>query len=232
MRPRNLRAFSLLELILVIALIGVLAVFAWPDFTGGARAERLIESARRFEALVAMCRAEAMNEARRYRIVLVRDGSLRVKAQRDPLYAAADYETVRSGWSQTEILQDEVWVESVQSLPEGPPPIRIVDEKLEFPQLEPDLTPISEFDTPPALDFSPDGACNSMRIVLRDVRGRALLLTVDGRFGRIQTEEWDALEPGEVRRPKPIDEQEKSAELEAEKKAAESARKELSRRRS
>jgi prepilin-type N-terminal cleavage/methylation domain-containing protein len=231
MRPRRQRAFSLLELLLVVALLGALAVFAWPDYAGAARAEQLAESGRRLASLTAMCRAEAMNESRRYRVLFMKDGSLRVKAQRDPLFAAADYETVRSGWSQTEVLLDDVWVESVQALPEGPPPIRIVDEKLEFPEAQRDLAPIAEFETPPALNFTPDGAANSMWIVLRQASGRALLLTFDGRFGRMATEEWSELREDEVRRPKRLDEQAREDERKAEEKSAERSEQQLEGRR-
>jgi general secretion pathway protein H len=197
------RAFTLLELLLVVVLLGVLAAFAWPQFTGVERAEHLGESARRMQALIAMCRAEGMNEARAYRILILADGSLRVECQSDPL-KPEDYAAPRVDWARTTVLLDDVWIEAVQVLPEGPPPIRIVDEKLEFPQAEYDLVPVTEFEQPVAIEFEPGGASNSLRWVLRDERGRGALLTLDGRLGRVMVADWDVLNPGEVRRPEPL----------------------------
>jgi prepilin-type N-terminal cleavage/methylation domain-containing protein len=200
--------FTLLELILVMTLIGLLAVFAWPEFDRTYESEQLHESARRFRSLVAMCRAEAMNEGRTYRIELREDGTLQVRQQVDPVLAPHAYNPVRKGWIRTDVLLPEVWIDGLQELPEGPPPIMIIDDDLAFPEMEIEPIPIDEFERPVLLDFQPDGTCRSMRIFLRDVTGRALLLTLDGRVGRVLIEDWEPLEPDEVQRPEPLEEEE------------------------
>jgi prepilin-type N-terminal cleavage/methylation domain-containing protein len=135
MRRQTGRAFTLLEVLLVIVLLGVLFAFAWPDFAAATEGERLKESAQRMRALIAMCRAEAMNETVCYRIKIRLDGGVRVHRQADALLAPQLYITPRAGWARQDMLLEDVWVEAVQDLPEGPPPIQIIDEKLEFPEM-------------------------------------------------------------------------------------------------
>ncbi len=200
--------FTLLEMLLVISLLGIVVAFAWPDFSAATRAERLQESARRMEALVSMCRAEAMNESRRYRIMVRPDGSVRTMSQLDGIKAPHVYTKVHAGWAMTEVLLDDVWVAAVQELPEGPPPIRIVDEHLQFPETKVEPIAIEEFEQDVTIDFEPDGSSNSLRWVLRDIQGRALLITLDGRLGRMTVEGWEPIPPEEVQRPKSVEEDE------------------------
>lgn len=220
--------FTLLELLLVIGLVGLLAAFAWPEFSNATRAERLIESARRMETLVAMCRAEAMNEGRQYRIEIRIDGSVRVRRQLDAVFAPHIFEMYEQNWAQTEPLLDGVWIEAVEILEDGPLPVHIIDDELQLPEPDPNdaLIPIEEYQcedcpdptTPPELwiTFKPDGSCNGMRWVLRDTRGRARLQTLDARLGRVNTERWESLEPDDVLRPDPLEDVEKEDEDEEE----------------
>jgi type II secretion system protein H len=200
------RGFTLLELLLVIALLAIVAAMAWPDFHSAAQQENLTESARRIRGLVAMCRAEAMSTTTRYRIKIRRDGRLRVQQQADAVKAPHLYITPKVDWAQTDVLLESVFVEGVQVMPEGPPPIRIIDDKLTFPDLKVELTPVAELERPLLIEIEPDGTSGSARLVLRDTNGRAMLVTLDGRLGRVTTEDWTPVAPHEVDVPKPLDE--------------------------
>ncbi len=200
------RGFTLLEALLVIALLSVLAAVVWPDFAAARRSEQLGESAGRIKALLAMSRAQAMNEARTYRVRIRTDGTLNVRVQRDALLAPHTYIKVRDTWATLEFLLPDVWVAALQPLPEGPPPILIEDDEIEFPdELEEDPDPISDFDAPFDIFFAPDGTSGSARWVLRDADGRGLMMTLDGRLGRVTIEPVDPLEKGEIERPEKLD---------------------------
>jgi prepilin-type N-terminal cleavage/methylation domain-containing protein len=208
MRRTVRRGFTLLEVLMVTALLALLAALAWPDFHTAARGEQLRESGQRFRALVAMCRAEAMNETVRYRLKIRPDGSLHVLRQADPLLAPHLYITPRVDWARTAVLLEDVWIEGVQLLPEGPPPIRIIDERLQFPESEILPTPVQELEQALLIDLDPDGTFPSLRLVLRDAQGRALLLTLDGRVGRVLVDDWPAILPEDALRPEPLEKEE------------------------
>jgi prepilin-type N-terminal cleavage/methylation domain-containing protein len=208
MRPHSKPAFTLLELLLVITLLSVLIALAWPDFSAASEGEQLQQSAQRMRALLAMCRAEAMNQTVRHQVLFRRDGRVCVKCQADALRAPHLYITPRSGWARVVVLSPEVWVEAVQVLPEGPPPIRIVDERLVFPETQIDPVPVVELERPIELNFEPDGTSNSLRWVLRDERGRALLATLDGRLGRVTIEPWTSVSQDELHRPERVPDEE------------------------
>jgi type II secretion system protein H len=210
MRRTHQPGFTLLEVLMVVVLIGILAGFAWPGFTAAERAEPLRESARRLRTLVTMCRAEAMNEARIYRVEIRIDGSVRARRQLDPLKAPHIFAPIEASWAKIPPLLPEVFVEAVQLMPDGPPPIHIIDDELEMPEMDEEPLPVEEFADMPQLlwiRFTPDGACNSLRWVLRDDWGRARLLTLDGRLGRVNIEPWPGIPPEDVLRPELLEEE-------------------------
>ena len=207
-QPRH-KGFTLLEVLLVITLLSVLAAFAWPDFQSSSRAKHLAESSERLQTMIVMCRAEAMNETVRHRIRIRPDGSVRILRQADPLKAPHLYIRPRVDWASTPVLLDDVWVEAIQLLPEGPPPLFIIDDKLQFPDAVIEPVSLEEMGGPIDLDFEPDGTVsNSLRCVLRDTRGLSVLVTLDGRLGRVTIEDWKALPAEQVRRLDPWPEEE------------------------
>jgi prepilin-type N-terminal cleavage/methylation domain-containing protein len=200
MRTRR-PAFTLLEVLLVVLLLGVVLGLAWPNLAAVSRAEALGESGQRLKALVAMCRAQAMNEARRYRIAFRRDGSIRVTRQLDAVKAPHVFVPFRTTWTRDDYLLDDVWVESLLPLPSGPSPIDVADELIEFEEFD-DLTPVSDFDDDVSVFFEPDGLSNSLRWTLRDTLGRGVQVTLDGRIGRLIVEPLESSENPE--RPPPL----------------------------
>lgn len=201
MRTARREAFTLLELLLVIVILGVIASFVWPEFSPAAKAEQLDESTRRLKSLVAMCRAEAMNDARNYRITLRLDGRVWVTRQFDSLLAPQAYVRVRAPWAQTEFVLEDVWVEAVRELPDGPPPLVVVDEDIDFDDEELELFVLDELETPLVLEFRPNGSSNSATWTLRDGLGRGRQMTLDGRLGRVTIVPLESLRADEVERP-------------------------------
>ena len=204
---RSQRAFTLLEMLMVVAIIGVLAAMLWPDFLRFSQSRQLDESADRLRTLIGLVRAHAMNEARSYRLLIRQDGTLRLERQLDAVLAPETFVRVRSPWARIGVLQPDVWIESVTPLPEGPAPIEIVDDQIEFPELDEEVIAVEELDEPQVIEFRPDGTSDSLRWTLRAADGRGVVMTLDGRLGRVTIEPAERVDPQELRRPEPIEEE-------------------------
>jgi hypothetical protein len=204
-------AFTLLEVLMIVALLALVAAITWPDFGQARRSEELDESARRMKTLVQMCRAQAMNEARRYRLTFREDGTIKVTRQRDPILAPHEYFRFRDPWAKVAFLLEHVWVEALLPLPEGPPPMELKDELLEFDEFEGEPIPVSELEHACELNFEPDGISNSLRWILRDSDGRGLEMTLDGRLGRVRVERVEKL-GDQPEQPEPLDDENKEFE--------------------
>ncbi len=200
--------FTLLEVLIVLVLLGVLAAVVWPDFGQARRSQELDESVRRMTTLIQMCRARAMNDGRAYRITFRTDGTIRVTRQRDPLYAPEQFVKFREPWAQMTFLLEHVWVESLLPLPEGPPPIDVDDNMVEFEEFRQEPTPIEELDEAFDLDFQTDGTSGSARWILRDAGGRGVQMTLDGRLGRVDVKPVESLDAEGLERPEAVEEQE------------------------
>lgn len=209
------RGFTLLEILLVILLLGLLLGLAWPRLDGSRDAEQLPESARRLKALFSMCRAEAMNDARRYRLYFLQDGSVALRVQRDPIEAPEEYVELKRSWAHGDFVLEKVWIEGVQILPEGPPPVLVEDDVIEFTQLDGSPVSVTELEQPAELDFEPNGISGSIRVVLRDTRGRGIMLTLDGRLGRVQVDGVESVAAASVQRPAKLETKEGDSALTA-----------------
>lgn len=216
---RTRRGLTLLEVVIVIALLGVLAALVWPDLSSWQGSAQLEESGSRLKALVGMCRAQSMLEARRYRLRFRVDGSLRLSRQLDPILAPQTFVKVRDTWTRQPFLLEDVWVEAVLPLPEGPPPIEVEDELIEFDEFSEEPIPVTELEQAVDVYFEPDGVSGSARWILRSTDGRGLRMTLDGRLGRVVIEPAERVERESLERPDPLPEEEEQpteAELLAE----------------
>lgn len=206
-RPRT-TGFTLLEVLLVIVVVGLLMAIAIPDWTAAQAAQRLDESVERFETLVAMCRASAINDGRGYRIVFRPDGSIRVMRQRDAFEFPDEYVLHESTWARRPVLLEDVWVSSVLPLPDGLPPEYMEDEDIGYEILdeeEYELIPIEDLDEAVQLDFAPNGQTDSFWWVLRATSGRGVQLVLDGRLGRVDAFEVEYLPDEFIEPPEPLE---------------------------
>lgn len=205
------RAFTLIEVLVTLVLIGVLATVLWINVSATQHAEDLPESARRMKGMISMCRAQAMGEGRRYRLRVHRDGTLDVTRQLDPLIAPHLNGVIRADWANIEMLIGDVWIESVQPMPEGPPPLNVEDDKLDLTKYdEGEPTPVAEMERALEIWFEPDGTSSSVRWTLRHVEGSGIRMLLDGRLGRITADSADwANARGRPQRPEPISSEER-----------------------
>jgi len=118
--------FTLLEVLLVIALVGVLLAFIYPDLQVALRARRLEESCDRLRSMLIMCRARAMEEGVRYRVqfpgtpdpldkfadkevdVPVKTVQPEIYRQDQPIDFPESFARVNDDWTKEPILMDGV----------------------------------------------------------------------------------------------------------------------------
>ncbi len=200
----RLRAFTLVEGILVILLLGVLIAFALPDLTPALRKRSLVESADRLRSLIVMAHAQAMQDGLKYRIMFpgTPDPNDRyaekeidvpletlqpvVERQCEPLDNPEAFGGFEAAWKNRPILQEGT--RCVAVLP-GRPNFEITPES---PIAGPSISEGQAEFVP--LTLNPDGTTEWVTFVLTDLPfdivpepyhvGRILNVIVDGRTGQ------------------------------------------------
>lgn len=113
-RGRIRRAFTLIELVVVLTLIVALSLLAMPAIENIMIGSNLPESAGRVRSLLAMARSGAVSEARRVRVrFLPNQQQPIVEIERDPIFQPGLYEQITAAWTQEPILLGDVQVHSV-----------------------------------------------------------------------------------------------------------------------
>jgi prepilin-type N-terminal cleavage/methylation domain-containing protein len=199
------RAFTLLEVLLVIALLGLIALFAFPDLGAEARRRSLVESADRLRSLIVMTHAQAMQDGIEYRIQfpgtpdpLDRHARKRIDVpietlqpvvlrQGDPLSNPSWFTEFEASWKNQRILQGGT--RCVAVLPGRPR----FDISSNSPIAGPAVGEDEEAEFVP-LTLKPDGSSDWVMFVLTDLPyhveleehhvGNILNVIVDGRTGQ------------------------------------------------
>lgn len=173
------RAFTLLEIIVTVMLLGIIIAFIFPDLSAESRRRSLVESADRLRSLIVMAHAEAMHSGLKYRIefpgtpdpldmhaekeIAIPSKTLQpsVKRQSDPLNNPDAFGDFDALWKNLPILQEGT--RCVAVLP-GRPSFDISDSK---PIAGPSIS--EEQATFVPLTFNPDGTCDWVTFVLTDI---------------------------------------------------------------
>ena len=197
------RAFTLLEVLLVIAILGLIAAFIYPDLQGEQKRRSLVDSADALRNLVVMTQAQAMQEGVRYRIEF--------PGTPDPLDQHARKETDVPQATEQPIIKkqaDAVGSPDIfdgghteQTLRDGTRCIAVVPWSLEMfcssnndgEIAGPGLSQDGQTSFVP-LTLNPDGTCDKIAFVLTDLppngemieanAGHILYVIIDSRTGQ------------------------------------------------
>lgn len=199
------KSFTLIEVVLVIALLAVIVAFAYPELGAELRRRSLVESADRLRTLIVMAHAQAMLDSRQYVIefpgtpdpndpqadsqVDVPDETLQpiLLRQEDPLEMPHAYHEYFPSWARHEILLPGT--RCVAALP-GRPRFNIDGSRaLAGPSISDDG--VTEF---APLTLYPNGTTDWVTFVLTDLptdtqveahhAPRIINVIVDGRTGK------------------------------------------------
>ncbi len=175
-RGRFSLAYTLLEVILVVALLVVISAIAIPSFVGQLEREELPGSARQLRSLLSLTRANAAYDGKRYRIRFPGEdekdstGDDRqpiVEREDDPIRDPETYTPVTAPWAVGKTLLGGVWCAEVRL---GRPTIEDIQERRQrgAPEITDELIREQEDlepETPP-LYIEPDGASEWATFVL------------------------------------------------------------------
>jgi type II secretory pathway pseudopilin PulG len=209
------RAFTLLELLIVLSLLILLALLAWPAMANRMQSSELPESASRLRSTLYMARNGAVMEHRRVRVRFEEDIQQPiVEIERDPFGAVGVFEQVAAAWTQEPVMIGEAQVHSVSlGRPEFLKPLSeevnpnsgATDAATDSPEetdtgAKTDETlalrtsvELKEDPNRPTILFEPDGSTDwALLVVARQFPGEELLknsdqrwVIVDGRTGMI-----------------------------------------------
>jgi len=175
MRPsgRKHEGFTLLELLVVVALLAMLAAMVWPVLSSDSPRGRLERSAERMASLLAMCRAQAMLNGRTYRLTWpgLSDSSSGneseqesndvvlqpiVEWETDSPDSSSQFEAVSAAWANEPVLASDItcWIVQVGQLDYSK--LEQTNGRFELPA-EPALATVS---------FYPDGTSDDAVFVL------------------------------------------------------------------
>ena len=167
--------FTLLEVLLVVALLVLLTGLIMPNFIGEIEGGRLKTSAEQMRSLLTMTRSHAMFDGKRYRIRFPRHDELDdfggdrqpiIEREDDPVDEPEEFNRVDDPWVFGVTLLRDVWCAQVRL---GKPTLE--DESLTGEQAEELAEELFEDEDPlyPPLLIDPDGTCEWVTFVLTNV---------------------------------------------------------------
>ena len=132
----NRRGYTLVEVLLVIGLVVTISAMVVPNFMREIEADRLPRSARQLRSLIAMVRAHASLDGKRYRIRFPFENEAKelgdaarqplIECEGDPFYEPEVFIQVTEPWALGDIFLRDVWCAEVRL---GRPSIEELQER-------------------------------------------------------------------------------------------------------
>ncbi len=175
-RPTDLRAagFTLIELILAVALLSVMLGVVVVNLSGWSERRRLDEGSRRLEAMLYMARADAANRGKLIRLEFANDENgqmgVRILWEPKPLAAPGEFIDYKAGGWEHYSPGDLV---------------EVIFSKSDAPNIDADDEDAAEFHP---ITFHPDGSSDSAEIALASTSAadtRRAVLAIDGLIGTV-----------------------------------------------
>lgn len=113
-RARVARGFTLLEILIVLALLVLISWMAWPALSHHLAGSQLPEAADRFRSLMYLTRSEAMMQHRRFRLRFEPDVQQPyIEVEPDAVGAAGQYVAATASWASEDALPERIHVHDI-----------------------------------------------------------------------------------------------------------------------
>lgn len=184
-----------MEVLLVLVLLGVIVAAAVYQFAGWAQSQKLIEGARRMEAVLRMSRAEAANRQLRLQLSFdPQSGDLIILWEPKPLDNPGQFEPYTSSNWDTDVPRDLVRINRCELT--GPSAFATL-------AMDTSQAPAQAENPMQTVTFYPDGHCDSATLEVISVDPadtRVAVLEMDGFNGTVTTTVLDAADLDDFRK--------------------------------
>jgi len=181
------RAYTLLELLLVLGIVTVLAALAVPNFYRELERDMLSRSARQLRSLLTLVGANAAFDGKRYQIRFPMEGERDaldgtrqpiIEREDDPIYEPEVFIPVTVPWAVGNTLLGEVWCAEVRLGRPTAEKLRRLRQRSQVRAALEDAFDDYEFERPP-LVFDPDGSTEWATFVLTEAPAGTALDALD-----------------------------------------------------
>ncbi len=189
------RAYTLVEVLLVVALLGMIAAMAMPNLMRDLEARRLPESARQMRSMLTLVRGKAMMDGKRYRLRFPMEDEIDSEGERrqplieredDPFLAPGVFNRVTLPWARGQTLLRNMRCMSVRL---GKPTLEMIEEdQLVGDDLEERFEMVGQdFDEGfPPLYIETDGTSEWASFVITNAPVDVELETIESEYKRIE----------------------------------------------
>jgi len=189
-RPVIARAFTLLELLLVIAVLVILAGVVWPNLGAQTSAGRLAFTAHQVANLIQFGRSESMCAGKPYRFRFDPENMRAViEEETDPLGHPGEFEPIPAHWASVDLAEGNIRCLAIHFDP-WESKLKEQEEQV----LEGGEGKEATGESAGPIHFYPDGTSDSATLLLGDDTDRNYTLILNGLTGRIRVEQGNLLD--------------------------------------
>ncbi|MFA5865239.1 MAG: GspH/FimT family pseudopilin [Phycisphaerae bacterium] len=189
------RAFTMLELLLVIMIIMILGAVIWPSITNRTSGANLKFVAEKLAALLQMARSQAMITGNCHRCRFELDGMQAViEEESDPVAHPGVFEKIKTHWAVVDLGKDEIKCLAVQF-----DPWETILRQQEASVLETgqDNNTATDLLCPP-IAFYPNGSGDSASILLGNNEDKNFTIKLNGLTGQVLVEQGNKLDDNQT----------------------------------
>jgi type II secretory pathway pseudopilin PulG len=190
------RAFTMLELLLVIMIIMILGAVIWPSITNRTSGANLQFVSEQLAGLLQMTRSQSMITGNCHRCRFEPDGMQAViEEESDPLAHPGVFEKIKTHWAVVDLGKDNIKCLTVQF---DPWETLLRQEEASVLETPEDNNTTSDLLCPP-IAFYPNGSSDSAAILLGNSEDKNFTIKLNGLTGQVLVEQGNRLDDNQTK---------------------------------